>query len=171
MRGRHTAEWVGLLVFTLLDWSTFVLLTGRPCRLSKYSRHFCSVIFSSTIWAWVISCRTTRTVGRVSVCRTGARRKMDITDLHVVRQTQRLSLLLQPPEQRLHRLLQSRRMFCCASLAKPTSSFNVSLHTLKNHLLLLFTSTVKLVHVQGLKSQQRCPDITLPTQNGAELVG
>lgn len=37
-----------------------VKLTGRPWRLSKYSRHFCSVIFSSTIWAWVISCTTHR---------------------------------------------------------------------------------------------------------------
>ena len=29
--------------------------TGRPCRPSKYSKHFCSVIFSRAICFWVIS--------------------------------------------------------------------------------------------------------------------
>lgn len=31
-------------------------LTGRPCRLSKYSRHFCRLVFSVVIWKWDISC-------------------------------------------------------------------------------------------------------------------
>lgn len=31
-------------------------LTGRPCRLSKYSKHFCRVIFSRAICPCVISC-------------------------------------------------------------------------------------------------------------------
>lgn len=30
--------------------------TGRPCRLSKWSKHFCRLVFSIFIWKWDMSC-------------------------------------------------------------------------------------------------------------------